>query len=119
MSYVPHRKPRGLQRVVALALGLCLSLAGATSVAAASLAGPSIGKRAETTKLVGQGFAPRSALSVSVVAPDGSEAHYSTLSNASGAMTYRLRPSMSGPHRITVLDSGGRALSSTVVNVID
>jgi len=119
MSYASHRKPRSLPKAALLAIGLSLGMACAASYAAASLAGPSIGKRAETTKLVGQGFAPRSALSVSVVAPDGSEAHYGAVSNASGALTYRLRPTMSGMHRVTVLDSGGRALSSTVVNVVD
>ncbi len=109
-----------LPLLVALALGATAVGAQAQKLSpvAASLAGPSVVKSSTAAVYSGTGFAPNAALSTAVKAPGGIESHYSAVAGADGKLSYRLQPGTSGVYTITVLDSGGLALSSTRVNVI-
>jgi len=80
--------------------------------------GPSLVATAKGAEFTGRGFVPNAAVSISVRSPDGSEAHYSAVVAADGLLLYRVVPKSVGSHTVTVLDSSGKALSTTKFQAI-
>ncbi|MCU7373092.1 hypothetical protein PEC18_20290 [Paucibacter sp. O1-1] len=99
---------------------LCLSLgvsAQAQSPAStASLSGPSVLKTTEPAVLKGHGLPAGAAVTVFVAAPGGQTAGYSAVVDGNGQLSYRLVASLPGSYRVTVADTGGRALAQATVN---
>ena len=101
---------RALWATVALVLALPLVATGQASKV--SLSGPSTARVAQQVTLNGSGFAPNSALSVSVTTPDAVEAHYGAVARAEGSLSYTLLPATPGRYLIKVLDSSGKVLAT-------
>lgn len=78
-----------------------------------SFAGPSTARAAQAATFNGSGFAPNSAVSVSVTAAGGAEAHFGAVVRADGSLSHTLVPSVAGPHTLKVLDSSGKVLVTT------
>lgn len=108
------------QWILGLASGLlCVSLgafAQAPASTTASLSGPSVLKTAEAAVLKGHGLPAGAAVTVFVAAPGGQTAGYSAVVDGNGQLSYRLVASQPGSYRVTVADTGGRALAQATVN---
>lgn len=110
------------QWILGLASGLlCLSLGASaqspsSTSATASLSGPSVLKTTEPAVLKGHGLPAGAAVTVFVAAPGGQTAGYSAVVDGNGQLSYRLVASSPGSYRVTVADTGGRALAQATVN---
>lgn len=94
-----------------LCAGLLMVVASATY--AASFAGPSVMRLNQSAEFNGGGFAANSAVSISVTAPGGAEAHFSTVVGANGKLVYQVAAKSPGVHIVKVLSSAGRTLATT------
>ncbi|MCV2353191.1 hypothetical protein LNV09_03350 [Paucibacter sp. B2R-40] len=83
-----------------------------------SLAGPSLVESSRGALFTGNGYKPNSAVSVSLRSPSGVESHVSTVVAADGSISYRVDSPLPGTYGLKVLDSGGKALSSTEFHVV-
>ena len=101
-----------------LLLASILAPLALSAQAAPSFAGPSIGHASQPADFVGRGFQPNAAVSVSVTAPGGAEAVYGAVVDAKGVLRYRLTAAQPGTYQLKVLDTGGRMLRETRVNVL-
>jgi hypothetical protein len=104
-------------RPLILTLAVLPLLASAQKVIS-SFSGPSLVAKAKGAEFTGRGFVPNAAVSISIRSPDGSEAHYSAVVAADGQLLYRVLPKSVGNHIVTVLDSSGKALSTTKFQAI-
>jgi len=80
---------------------------------APSLAGPSLVQATKGAVFEGRGYPPNTAVSIAMQAPNGVESQFSVMVTPAGTLTYRVPASMAGPHKLSVLDSSGKALAST------
>lgn len=106
--------PGLVRRAPGLSKSLCvgLILLAASSAYAASFAGPSVMRLNESAEFNGGGFAANSAVSISVTAPGGAEAHFSTVVGANGKLVYQVAAKTPGVHTVKVLNSSGRTLAT-------
>ena len=101
-----------------LAVIAALPLVAGAQSATPSLAGPSTARVAQTSTFSGSGFAPNSAVSIAVTAPNATEAHYSAVAGSEGMLSYSLTPSAPGQYTLKVLDTSGRVLVSLNVQAV-
>lgn len=118
-----HRTPASrIARALAtpaLLVALCAPLWAHAQSGEVSFGGPSVARLAEGAEFGGRGFAPNSAVSISVTLPGGTEASYGAVVGADGTLKYTIAPSVAGNHTLKVLDSGGRQLASVIFIAID
>ena len=107
----PVRLVNAALKPVVLGL-LCLPLLGAAQANKPALSGPSMVQSAKTVEFSGSGFAPNSAVSVSIARAGGAEAHYSAVVGADGKLSYKTAAAAAGPHVLKVLDSSGKTLAT-------
>jgi hypothetical protein len=112
-----RRLSRSLAASVVLAASALLVMPSA--IAAPSWSGPSFSKVTANAKFSGRGFAANSAVSIAVIDPSGTEAHYGAVVSAKGTLAYRLRPTVTGTYQIKVLNSAGKVLRSAALNVTE
>ena len=94
-------------------LGLvCLPLVVAAQANKPTFSGPSVVQSSKPADFSGSGFAPNSAVSVSIARAGGAEAHYGAVVGADGKLIYKATPTAAGPHVLKVLDSAGKALAT-------
>ncbi len=105
-----------LRKPLAVAiLVLPLVLAAQAASAAPALSGPSTARVAHAATFSGSGFAPNSAVSISVAASAGGEAHFSAVAAADGRLSYNLIPTVAGMYTLKVLDTSGKVLATAHV----
>lgn len=83
-----------------------------------SLAGPSLVQSSKGAVFTGQGFKPNSAVSIALRTSAGVESHFSTVVAADGSLSYRIESQPAGSYSLKVLDTSGKALSSTNFHVV-
>lgn len=101
-------------RMISMAVAVIAAITpiGAMAQAtAASIGGPSLVRTAQAATFTGQGFAANSALSISILAPGGSESVYGAVAGADGTLNYQISPRTVGVHQLRVLDSSGKVLA--------
>ncbi|WP_310386388.1 hypothetical protein [Roseateles sp.] len=86
--------------------------------AAPSFAGPSMVEATKAAVFTGKGFKPNAPVSIALRTPAGVETHLSAVVAADGSLNHRVQPQGPGPYSLTVLDSGGKTLSSTNFHVM-
>lgn len=102
---------RGALLAVALALPITVGAQFYTPV----LSGPSTARIAETATFTGSWFAPNISLTIAVVAPNGTEAHFVVMTSPEGSMSHALTPTLAGKYTLKVLDSAGAVLTQADV----
>lgn len=104
------RQPLALALV---ALPLLCSAQLTAKAAAPSLAGPSMVQASKGALFEGRGYKPNTSVSIALRAPSGVETQLSVMVSAEGTVSYRLPGAAAGQHKLSVLDSSGKALAST------
>lgn len=84
-----------------------------------SLAGPSLVMASKGAVFTGRGFAPNSAVSISLRSPAGVESHFSAVVAADGSISYRIDSKPVGTYSLKVLDTGGRVISTSNFSVVE
>lgn len=109
---IRQRLAAHLKAASSLAAGLIL--ATAAQAASPFFSGPSVTKVAAETTFAGNGFTPNAAVTVMVKAPNGQASGHSAVIAADGSFSYRITPQSGGAYTLTVTDSSGKVLASTV-----
>ena len=102
---------RLLLKPLAAAL-VALPLLASAQPSKPTLSGPSVVSSAKQVEFSGRGFAPNSAVSVSIARAGGAEAHFSAVVGADGSLSYKPTVGAAGPHVLKVLDSSGKVLAT-------
>ena len=111
------RVVHALRKPLAVAIAVLPLIMGNQSAnAAPAFSGPSTARVAQAANFSGSGFAPNSAISISVAAATAGEAHFSAVAAADGKLSYSLTPTVPGMYTLKVLDTSGKVLVTAHVH---